>query len=160
MKKTVIFIMVVTICAISSGTWAGPLASSAPVNKMYSTIVTPQERQLPDASEVGIPAYPGSQFCTITKGNWGKSAWNDIQLLSKDSYKKVSAWYRDKMKGWHCKEWAEGIKFSCSDKDPGPAGNYDPETFNVVDVLKNDMPDPCDLQGMQTGISIQYQPDR
>jgi hypothetical protein len=129
---------------------------------MFGRAVSPQERKVPDASEVGIPAYPGSQFCTIAKDKVSATAWSEVLLLSTESYEKISAWYLKKMKGWHCNELVKGSRLICSDKDPGPAGRYghDPETFNVVDVVKFNISIPCDVKGMQTSISINFQPDK
>ena len=156
--------MVIILVSILAGAYGQvraeePLAPIAKLDDMFGMIVDAAERDVPDASVVGIPAYPGSQFCTIKIGSWGEQAWSEIHLLSTSSYAEVIAWYREKMDGWYCKEWSEGASFSCSDKDPGPAGNYDPETSNVVSVSKTDLAIPCSLAGMQTGIAIQFQPD-
>ncbi len=141
--------------------WAEPLAVSAKMEKMFAMAVNPEERKVPDASEVGIPAYPGSQFCYIKKNDMSASAWSEVALLSTESFGKVSAWYQKKLKGWYCDELSKGARLICSDKDPGPAGRYgqDPETFNVVDVVKIDVAIPCVLKGMQTSITIKFQPD-
>ena len=154
-------IMLVSILAGAFGQVRAeePLAPIAKLDDMFGPMVDAAEREVPDTSAVGIPAYPESQFCTIKVGSWGEQAWSEVNLLSTSSYAEVIAWYRDKMDGWYCKEWSEGASFSCSDKDPGPAGNYDPETSNVVSVSKTDVAIPCTLEGMQTGITIQFQPD-
>jgi len=146
-------------CCIGSSAMAGPLAPSADVDGKMAMFVKTQERQVPDSSEVGIPAYPGSSFCTIKRGKWGPGAWSEVHLLSADSYEKVAAWYRENLDGWHCKEWAPGLKTSCSDKNPGEAGNYDPETFNKVDILKTEKTLPCILPGLKTAITLMVQPD-
>lgn len=159
MKNKVGMVMLLSLYGINGYALADPIASSAKLDKKFSMMVSPEERKVPDSTVVGIPTYPGSQFCVIKTGESGKNGWNEIKLLSQDSYKKVSSWYQKKMKGWHCKEWIQGTNLSCSDKDPGPAGNYDPETFNVVDVLKTNVAMPCNVKGMQTGISIRFQPD-
>lgn len=138
---------------------ADPLAPSAPLDPMMGMMASPADREVPDASEVKIPVYPGSQFCTVKKGEWGPTGATGVQLLSGDSYERVAKWYVAKMKGWHCKEWAAGTQLTCSDRDPGEAGNYDYETFSVVEVMKQNVSIPCTLSGMQTQIKISYQPD-
>ncbi len=159
MKKTIVITLTIMLSGVFGLAWAGPLAPLARLDDGWGMMLKPAERKVPDASKVGIPAYPGSLFCSITTGKWGEAAWSEVQILSEDSYEKVSAWYRKKMGGWFCHEWSEGLDFKCSDKDPGQAGNYDPETFNVIDVLKTNTAIPCVLPGMQTGITLSFQPD-
>jgi len=149
---------IAALCVFSSA-WAGPLAPSAPLDEGMAMAVPPEDRVVPDASAVGIPVYPGSRFCTVTQGRWGPKGAVEVRLLSAAPYAEVRNWYGKKMKGWHCREWGEGVLFKCSDRDPGPAGNYDYESFNVVKVVKTEVAVPCVLEGMKTGITISYQPD-
>ena len=158
--KRIVVTAIVLMFSVALGTArAEPLAPLAQLDGIFGGMVSPAEREVPDLSKAGIPAYPGSQFCTVKTGGWGESGWSEAALLSTDPYEKVSAWYRKKMDGWYCNEWSKGMSFSCSDKDPGAAGNYDPETSNVVDVSKTDVSMPCTMPGMQTGINIRFQPD-
>lgn len=159
MKKAIISGLVVVVSTVCGVAWAGSLAPMAKLDANFGMMVSPAEREIPDASKVGMPAYPGSLVCSVTTGKWGEKGWNEIQVLSEAPYEKVTAWYQQKMKGWFCHEWSAGLAFKCSDKDPGPAGNYDPETFNVIDVLKTNTAIPCVLPGMQTGITLSFQPD-
>lgn len=159
MMKSIKAILFAAVAGLSANAVAGPLAPAADLDGKFSMLVKPQEREVPDSAKVGVPAYPGSLFCTVKTGKWGPGAWSEAHLLTTDSYEKVAAWYRDHLDGWYCKEWAEGVKSSCSDKDPGDAGNYDPETFNVVDVLQTGKAFPCVLPGVQTGITLRFQPD-
>ena len=160
MHKLMVFMLVSILAGVYGQVRAEePLAPMAKLDGMFGPMVDAAERDVPDASVVGIPAYPGSQFCTIKIGSWGEHGWSETYLLSTASYAEVVAWYRNEMDGWYCKEWSEGASFSCSDKDPGPAGNYDPETANVVEVSNTDVAIPCTLAGMQTGIAIRFQPD-
>ena len=159
MKKIVATALVLMFFATLGSARAEPLAPLAELDGRFGKMLSPAEREVPDLSKVGIPAYPGSLFCTIKTGDWGETGWSEAHLISTDPYEMVSAWYRKKMDGWYCNEWSKDISFSCSDKDPGAAGNYDSETFNVVDVLKNSVSIPCALPGMQTGIAIRFQPD-
>jgi len=157
-RKIVIVGLLLGSCIVSNAV-AEPLAPGADIDAKMAKLVKAKDRVVPDTSEVKVPAYPGSKFCSIKKGKYGPTAWNTVLLLSVDSYEKVTAWYREKMGGWYCKEWSTGITSSCSDKDPGAAGNYDPETFNVVKITKSDRAFPCVLSGTKTLISIQFQPD-
>lgn len=161
MKKVMMVALVWMLSGALQPAQAEPLAPLANLDGMFEKmkVVSPAEREVPDASKVGIPAYPGSLFCTVKAGSMGKTAWSEVQLLSTDPYEKVTAWYRQKMGGWFCNEWSQGASFSCSDKDPGPAGYHDPETANVVNVSKTDVAIPCALPGVQTGIIINFQPD-
>ena len=157
MKKIVVTALVLMFSAALGSAWAEPLAPLAKLDGIFGEMVSPAEREVPDVSKVGIPAYPGSLFCTIETGEWGESGWHEVSLLSTDSYEMVSAWYRKKMDGWYCNEWSKDQIISCSDKNPG-VGIYDPETFNVVEVLKTDV-SLCTMPGMQTRIDISFQPD-
>ncbi len=148
-----VFLGLAAICG------AEPLAPSAPLDPGMAMMVTPTEREVPDLATVKIPAYPGSEFCSVKKGKWGPSGAVWVQLLSKDSYAQVSQWYEKKMKGWYCREWGQGVVYNCSDKDPGEAGNYDYETFNVVEILRSNLSFPCRVEGMKTQIAISFQPD-
>ncbi len=159
MKKIIVIALIIMLTGICGAVWAEPLAPLAKLDDMFGMMVSPAEREVPDLSKAGIPAYPGSRLCTVKTGGWGESGWSEAVLLSTDPYEKVSVWYRKKMDGWYCNEWSKGMSFSCSDKDPGPAGNYDPETANVVDVSKTDVSMPCTMPGMQSGINIRFQPD-
>ena len=158
MKKIVVATLVLMFSATLGSAQAEPLAPLAKLDGIFGEMVSPAEREVPDVSKVGILAYPGSLFCVINTGDVGESGWSQAYLLSTDPYEMVSTWYRKKMDGWYCNEWLKDINFACSDKDPG-AGIYDPETFNVVDVSKKDVPFPCTMPGMQTGIAIRFQPD-
>ncbi len=159
MRKILVLAMALIMTGVFGLAWAGPLAPLAKLDDGWGMMLKPADREVPDASKVGIPAYPGSLFCSIKTGGWGESAWSEVQILSEDPYEKVSAWYRKKMGGWYCNEWVKNRSFTCSDKNPGSAGNYDPETFNVVDVSNIDVAIPCVLPDMKTGISIRFQPD-
>ncbi|MFQ5639981.1 MAG: hypothetical protein ACE5IR_18530 [bacterium] len=149
----------VILASLVPSAMAEPIAPSAPLDPVMGVMVSSADRQAPDADEVKIPAYPGSRFCTAKKGKWGPTGATEVQLLSSDPYEKVAKWYTEKMTDWHCKEWAPGTQTTCSDRDPGSAGNYDYETFNVVEVMKQAVSMPCTLNGMQTQIKISYQPD-
>lgn len=161
MKKIMMMALFLTLSSANVTVWAEPLAASANLEKMFAAFIPPEERHVPDVKDVGIPAYPESKFCTIKKNELSKTAWSEVHLLSTDSYKKVSAWYRNKLKAWRCEDLVKDESLICTDKDPGTAGPYvlDPETFNVVTVIKMDMSMPCVLQDMQTAISIKFQPD-
>ena len=159
MKKTAMMMTMLTVSGLAIPAWSAPIAEVAPLKKAMADLIEPGERQVPDTGEVKIPVYPGSLFCTVNKGEWGASGWTEVHLVSRDSYEKVVGWYRENLPGWHCSEWAPGILFKCSDKDPGVAGVLDPETFNVVEILKNNKSMICDVPGVQTSITIDFQPD-
>ena len=148
--------MVSVVCGVA---WAGSFAPMAKLDDQFKAMVMPKDREVPDASEVIMPAYPNSQFCTIDTESAGPDGWREVQLLSTDSYAKVSAWYREKMADWNCGEDSEGMDFSCSDQSPDFPGQYNPETANMVEVVKTNSSIPCVLPGMQTGIFIRFQPD-
>ena len=161
MKKQMIIVLFLSPLSFYAPVQAEPLAPSANLDKVFAMFALPEERQVPDAKDVAIPAYPGSQFCTIKKGEWGKTGWSSAHLLSTDSYDNVSSWYRNKLKAWRCDDLVKGESLSCSDKYPDHAGPYvlDSETSNVVEVVKMNVPVPCVMQGMKTAITIRFQPD-
>ncbi|WP_020675008.1 hypothetical protein [Geopsychrobacter electrodiphilus] len=159
MKKIIIFALFLMVFVACGMAWAGPFAPMAKLDDKFKSMVQPKDREVPDAAEVVMPAYPNSQFCTIDPDSSGPEGWREVQLLSTDPYAKVSAWYREKMSDWHCLEETRGMSFSCSDENPDVPGQYNPETSNVVEVVKINVPIPCVLPGMQTGIFVRFQPD-
>lgn len=103
-KKMMKAILMVTLVGVLSATpgaaQPGSLAPEAQLDDKFGMLVGPEERAIPDDSLVGIPAYPGSLFCTVKKGEYGPTGWTEAQLVSTDPYENVSAWYKQKMKGW------------------------------------------------------------
>jgi len=138
---------------------AEPIIGFAPIKEVLASSVTVDERRVPNTEELDIPLYPGSLFCTVNRGKWGDGGWVETHFYSTESYEQVVAWYRAKLPKWHCKEWVAGFNFNCSDKDPGEAGNYDPETFNSVEILKTAISGVCKVSGVQTAITVYFQPD-
>ena len=67
MKKIMMVALVWMPSGVLQTARAEPLAPVAELDGMFEKmkVVSPAEREVPDASKVGIPAYPGSLFCTI-----------------------------------------------------------------------------------------------
>jgi len=104
MKKTII--ITATILSLSAGGFvmAAPYASKVKITSRTSPIgqVFIKAAKVPEASAVGIPAYPGAVILqTRQKGamktDAGKPYLPYIKLLTSDSVDKVVAWYKAKL---------------------------------------------------------------
>ncbi len=120
--------------------WSGPLVDqSAPLHSKAR--VTEAQRVVPDADEVGIPAYPGSRFCFHSSSG----SFNTVLLLTADAYQQVKAWYARRLKGWTCVPYnAKDDKFNCV------------RGTDLVQIQKGTSSKVCELDGLQTLIGIQY----
>lgn len=55
-----------------------------------------EEMKVPSKEEVGVPIYPGAYLSSTSSG----SGLPMVTLLSADPPEKVTAWYKDNLKGW------------------------------------------------------------
>jgi len=103
MNKPVLLMMPLVIAAFAANSVAGPYAEKVKITSSTTPMgeMVIKGTKVPDASKVGIPAYPGAViFQTREFGQMksnGKPYLPYIKLLSSDPIDKVVEWYKKKL---------------------------------------------------------------
>ena len=133
---------------------AGKLYQKNAANKGISMVAEPS------TAEVGVPAYPNSEFVSATLG--GKSAGGavlpTVVLVTNDSSQQVHAWYKNHLHGW---TWDN--KFDLFVQGNSGLKNFS-RLFDTphVFVQQTNLNDPeynnYVVRGVRTRIEIAYRP--
>jgi hypothetical protein len=168
MKRFIIVTAAILSLSASGFAIAAPYASKVKITSGTSPIgqVFIKAAKVPDASAVGIPAYPGGVILqTRQKGamktDAGKAYLPYIKLLTPDSVDKVVAWYKAKLpRYFYQKKGFFGMNSYRFWKVKGDYGMMDMDAMGTIEnVIISDGTQHADVYPkVSTMIEITYEP--
>lgn len=153
------FLMFLILLAFNAQVWAEPVGELPPVSDAAKQMYAAQGKDLsemadsvPLKAEIGLPVYPGSYF---TGSFSGEGMLPSVILASKDPIDKVKAWYAEQPGLTWSDQWQlfhVGEKYTMMKT----------ESVYLQDISADPQVSTgglaFDMTGMQTQITISYEP--